>query len=84
MPPKAKTDKARKDQAKAMVLAKAKQRRPELSDTDVEVFSTSPSRGDGDWRAVVIVGEGPEREVHLVGYNNETDQLFTEVLGKAV
>jgi hypothetical protein len=81
--PKAKDAKARAKQALDLVLQKAKERRPDLQDEEVEVFSTSPTQGDGDWRAIVIV-DGPERQIHLVGYNNETDQLYVEILGRAI
>jgi hypothetical protein len=81
--PKAKDEKSRSQQALALVSESLKGRRSDLTDEDVEIFSTSPALGDGDWRAVVIVN-GPEKQVHLVGYNNERDQLYVEILGRAI
>lgn len=81
--PKAKDDKARKQQAHDLVQAAAKERLPDLKDEDVQVWSTAPSRGDGDWRAVVVI-DGPTPEVHYVGYNNELDQLYVDRLGRAM
>jgi hypothetical protein len=82
--PKAKDAKARAQQALDMVKEKAKERRPDATDESIQVFSTSPATGDGDWRAIVIVDGPTSRQVHLVGYNNETDQLYDEILGRAI
>jgi hypothetical protein len=46
--PKAKDDKARKQQAHDLVIATAKERMPDLTDEDVQVWSTAPTRGDGE------------------------------------
>lgn len=79
--PKAKTPKERRDQAFTKTLAKVVSARSDISAQDVEVFSATPSQGDGDWRAIVVVN-GPEREVLQVGYNNETDTIFVDKLGR--
>lgn len=76
--PKAKNDADRQKQAAKLVLKQIRKSRPEFQDADVKVVWTQASRGDGDWRALVLVN-GAEETIYSVGYNYETEALYVDV-----
>lgn len=80
--PKPKDDKGRKDQVQKLVLKEIRKSRPEFADGEVQVLWAQAGRGDGDWRALVLV-EGVQNQIYSVGYNNETDSLYVDVFQAA-
>lgn len=82
-PPKAKTENARKDQALDLVLRRIQEARPEFTTGDMEVVWAQEGRGDGDWRALILIN-GPENTIYSVGYNYESDQLYVDTYRQAL
>jgi hypothetical protein len=87
VPPKNRDDKAhdnagRAKQAQKQVLKVLQKSRPEFTDADIEVVWTQQSVGDGDWKALVMVN-GVENTVYLVGYNYDADQLYVDAYQQA-